>query len=180
VGIVEVFDRSAHGKTLHASGGARAPVCTDCHTSHEIVEADEPVWFLGVVEECGACHEKLYEEYQETYHGKVSRLGSGLAAQCSECHTPHAMLPASDPESTVNPARLVDTCGQCHESANANFVQYITHGDHHDRHRNPKLFWPWLLMTLLLAGVFSFFGAHTVLWLVRVGIESRRRRKKTP
>lgn len=174
VGIDEVFQVSAHGTALREEGGPRAPVCTDCHTSHQIVETEEPAWFLGVVEECGTCHEELYDRYFDTYHGKVTRLGSGLAAQCSECHTAHAMLPASDPESSVHPDNLVETCAQCHEGANENFVQYYAHGDHTDREAYPKLFWPWLFMTLLLAGVFGFFGTHTLLWLSRLGIERVR------
>lgn len=177
-GILEVFDTSAHGKALADTAGERAPVCTDCHTSHQIVQADQPAWYLGVVEECGTCHRKLYEEYRETYHGKVTRLGSGLAAKCSDCHTAHHMLPASDPASTVNPAHLVETCGQCHDGANRNFVKFIAHGDHTDRVDYPRLFWPWLFMSALLAGVFGFFGVHTALWLVRSGVDALRHRGK--
>ena len=176
VGIVEVYARSAHGQALRAAPGSGPPVCTDCHTSHEIVETDQPVWFLGVVEECGKCHQDLYDEYFDTYHGKVTRLGFDLAAQCSECHTAHSMLPPSDPKSSVHPDHLVETCSQCHSGANENFVQYYAHGDHTDRQRYPKIFWPWLFMTLLLAGVFAFFGTHTLLWLGRAGIDARRRR----
>lgn len=174
-GIIEVYDASAHGGALRVEAGeADAPVCTECHTSHEIVEADQPGWFLGVVEECGACHEELYEEYLQTYHGKVTALGSGLAAQCSECHTAHRMLPASDPESSVHPDNLVETCAQCHPDATENFVQYYAHGDHTDREEYPKLFWPYVLMTTLLIGVFAFFGTHTALWLTRASINALR------
>lgn len=174
-GIVEVYDESAHGAALRAgAGGTPAPVCTGCHRSHEIVETDEPVWFLGVVEECGECHEDLYERYFETYHGKVTALGSGLAAQCSECHTPHRMLPASHPESSVHPENLVETCAQCHPNANENFVQYYAHGDPTDREGYPKLFWPFVFMTTLLVGVFAFFGTHTALWLGRVSLDALR------
>jgi nitrate/TMAO reductase-like tetraheme cytochrome c subunit len=173
VGILEVYEKSAHGQAFDTDE-EKAPVCTSCHTSHEIVQADQPAWFLGVVEECGKCHEKLYDEYLQTYHGKVTRLGSGLAAQCSECHTAHRMLPASDPESTVNRDHLVETCGQCHAGANTNFVQYYAHGDHSDRHNFPKLYYPWLFMTTLLVGVLGFFGMHTILWLVRTAIDALR------
>lgn len=175
VGIVEVYEQSAHGVSPRRADGVSPPVCTDCHTSHEIVETEEPIWFLGVVEECGACHGELYERYLETYHGKVTRLGSGLAAQCSECHTAHHMLPASDPESSVHPDNLVGTCAQCHEAANENFIRYYAHGDHTNREEYPKLYWPWLFMTTLLVGVFGFFGVHTALWLGRVSIDSLRR-----
>lgn len=176
-GIVEVYDGSAHGRALAEAEGERAPVCTNCHTSHEIVSTDEPAWFRGVVEECGSCHEQLYERYFDTYHGKATRLGSDIPARCSNCHTAHSMLPPADARSSVHPANMVKTCGQCHSGANEKFVQYYAHGDHTDRERYPKLFWPWLFMTTLLAGVFGFFGLHTLLWLGRTAIEARRRRR---
>jgi hypothetical protein len=181
-GVLEVFERSAHGAALRerrlGAEGDPAPVCTDCHTSHGIVRASDPQWFVGVVEECGACHERLYETYFDTYHGKVTQLGFGLTAKCSDCHTAHDVRPASDPGSSVYPLNLVATCARCHPGANANFVQYYAHGDPHDRARYPALFWVWVLMTALLAGVFLFFGAHTLLWLGRVGLNRIRARSQ--
>ena len=180
VGIRDRFERSAHGTagpTVTAAGEVlEPPVCTDCHSSHEIVRADEPAWFIGVVEECGVCHQRVYDTYFETYHGQVTALGFALTAKCSDCHSPHLMLPASDPESTVNPRNLVRTCAQCHPEANANFVRYFAHGDHRDRERFPVLFWTWAFMTTLLVGVWSFFGAHSLLWLARVAIDRIRGR----
>lgn len=179
-GVLERYAASAHGIAL-ASGartaeGDPAPACTECHRSHEIVRTDQPQWYLGVIEECGECHDHVYETYFETYHGKASRLGSGLAARCADCHTAHEMLPPSDPGSSVHPANLVATCATCHPGANWKFVQYRPHGDHRDRERYPELFWSWLLMTTLLVGVFGFFGAHTFLWLIRLGIDRVRGR----
>ena len=181
VGIVEIYAQSAHGAALatgrrNATGHA-APVCVDCHSAHGIVRADEPRWFLGVVDECGTCHERLYETYFETYHGKVNRLGSTLAATCSDCHTPHDMRPATDPASSVFPASRVRTCGGCHPAANANFVRYEPHGDPQDRARYPTLYWTWLFMTILLGGVMAFFGIHTVLWLGRLTLDRAREKR---
>ena len=181
VGIVEVYDQSAHGVAL-ATGrrnatGHQAPVCVDCHSAHGIVRADQPQWFLSVVDECGSCHERLYETYFETYHGKVTRLGFTLAATCSDCHTPHDMRAASDPRSSVFPLNRVATCRQCHPAANANFVRYQPHGDPRDRERYPRLFWTWLLMTVLLGGVMAFFGVHTVLWVGRLAVDRVRVRR---
>jgi hypothetical protein len=132
------------------------------------------------VEECGECHEHLYETYFDTYHGKVTRLGSALAAKCSDCHTPHANLPPDDSASSVHPVNRVETCAECHAEASARFVQYLPHGDHGDRERYPVLYWTWLLMTSLLIGVFTFFGIHTVLWLVRASIGDRFSPKPAP
>lgn len=177
-GVLEDFSASAHGVALgtgeRTPEGDPAPSCTQCHKAHRIVRTDEPAWVLGVVEECGECHRHVYETYFETYHGKVTRLGSGLAARCADCHTAHRMLPTSNPASTIYPLNLVETCAQCHPNANFNFVQYRAHGDYRDRERYPELYWPWLFMTTLLAGVFGFFGLHTLLWLVRIGVDRIR------
>ncbi len=178
VGIAEVYDRSAHG-VAYARGdttdsGKSAPVCVDCHSAHEIVRADQPQWFLGVVQECGTCHEHLYETYFDTYHGKVTHLGSTLAATCSDCHTPHDMRPMTDPESSVYPANLVATCARCHPAANANFARYRPHGDHRDRANYPVLYWTWRMMTGLLVVVMVFFALHTLLWLTRLAIDAAR------
>lgn len=180
VGIVEAYAESAHGVAVREGkrslNDRPAPVCSDCHSSHEIVRADAQAWFVGVVAECGDCHEELYDTYSDTYHGKVTQLGYGLTAKCSDCHTPHAMFPPADPRSSVNPRNLVQTCQRCHEGANENFAQYYSHGDPTQRSKYPKLFGTRLFMTVLLAGVFGFFGVHTALWAVRMVIERQRRR----
>jgi ssDNA-binding Zn-finger/Zn-ribbon topoisomerase 1 len=175
VGITEVYEQSAHG-VAYAAGdttdsGKAAPVCIDCHSAHQIVRSDQPDWFLGVVQECGACHERLYETYFETYHGKVTHLGSTLAAACSDCHTPHDMRPATDPQSSVYFTNVVATCARCHPAATASFARYRPHGDPHDRANYPALYWTWLFMTSLLIGVMAFFAVHTLLWLLRLAIE---------
>ncbi len=171
-GVLATYDSSAHGQALlkgdTTETGKTAPVCVECHGGHKVVEADDPAWFSGVVQECGACHKRLIETYFDTYHGKASTLGYGIAAKCSDCHTAHSMLPADDTLSSVHPRNRVDTCGACHKGVNANFVMYKPHGDPRDRENNPELYWVWLFMTILLVGVFSFFGLHSLLWFLRL------------
>ncbi len=114
VGVLETFGSSSHGQALLSGAktptGHSAPVCIDCHPAHHLVSASDPVWFRGVVQECGSCHEQQYKTYFETYHGQVTELGFGLTAKCSDCHTAHDMLPATDPKSSVYPTNLVKTC----------------------------------------------------------------------
>jgi len=178
VGIVEIYNESAHGVAYRTGretkNGHPAPVCVDCHSAHGIVRADEPQWQLGAVEECGTCHEHLYATYFETYHGKVTRLGFSLAAMCSDCHTAHDMRSASDPASSVFPANVVTTCSTCHPRANTNFARYRVHADPTNRTESATLYWTWLFMTSLLIGVMSFFGLHTVLWLIRLLLDRLR------
>ena len=171
-GVLATFDSSAHGQALVSGDttetGKKAPVCIECHGGHKVVEANDPAWFSGVVEECGACHKRLLDTYFETYHGKATQLGYGIAAKCSDCHGAHAMLAADDSLSSVHPTNLVETCSQCHKGATVNFVKYKPHGDPRDRERNPELYWVWLAMTSLLIGVFAFFGVHSLLWFMRL------------
>lgn len=180
VGVRATFDSSSHGRALvtgdTTATGHRAPVCVDCHGGHTVVQAGDPIWFRGVVQECGACHERLLATYDESYHGKATQLHHGIAAKCSDCHTPHSMLPAKDPRSSVNKANLVETCRQCHADANARFVEFKPHGDPRDAERNPGLHAVWLAMTTLLVGVFTFFGIHSAMWFVRLRLDGRRAR----
>jgi formate dehydrogenase gamma subunit len=48
-------------------------------------------------------------------------------ASCASCHGAHEILPRDDPASTINAANLVQTCGQCHEGATANFAASPVH-----------------------------------------------------
>jgi nitrate/TMAO reductase-like tetraheme cytochrome c subunit len=181
-GVLTGWAESAHGVAYRegrtAPNGRPAPVCADCHSSHRMVRATTDEWFIGVVDECGDCHEDLYETYFETYHGKVTRLGYGMTAKCSDCHTPHAMFPPDDERSSVHPANLVATCGQCHPASTENFALYYSHGDHKDREGYPRLYWTWIFMSTLLGGVFAFFGLHTAMWLGRLGLDGYKARRR--
>ncbi len=179
VGVREQWSVSAHGRAWaedHENGsGHGAPTCTQCHDSHGIAPVEEP-WKAHVVDECAACHEDLYETYLDTYHGKVTTLG-GLAAKCSDCHSPHGNLPADDPASTVHADNIVQTCRQCHDQASASFASFAPHANPHHKDDNPALYWTYTAMTALLVGTLTFFGLHTVLWLIREMIESAARRR---
>ena len=80
--------------------------------------------------------------YMESYHGKNYRLGfPEQVAGCADCHTSHDVLPAGNPQSSINPANLVKTCQQCHTNATPLFAKYYPHGEDSDRAKFPILFW---------------------------------------
>ncbi|HUK56333.1 MAG TPA: hypothetical protein VLY20_06720 [Nitrospiria bacterium] len=165
-GVLNIYRESIHGRQF-AAGLNSAPVCTDCHTAHEIRSVQTEAWKLDVVKECGTCHSESLRTFRDTYHGKVTRLGFTRVALCSDCHGAHDIQPARDPRSKIHPANLVQTCGRCHAGAAAGFVRYDPHADPDDRGRNPVLFYVKWFMVLLLFGVFAFFGFHTLLWAMR-------------
>lgn len=166
-GVLKTFLTSVHGMGAKA-GNPMAPVCIDCHTSHEIRRVEMEGWKLEVVRECGTCHAESLRSYRDTFHGQVTALGFTRVARCSDCHGSHDILPISDPASSVSPGRIVATCRKCHPSANARFAQYDPHADPNNRARSPLLYYTARFMTWLLASVFVFFGLHTALWAGRV------------
>ncbi|HEX5137992.1 MAG TPA: cytochrome c3 family protein [Planctomycetota bacterium] len=144
------------------------PTCNDCHSSHEISRTDRADFKTRIVNQCGRCHEEEAETFFDTFHGKVSRLGSERAAKCHDCHGTHGIVPPWDPKSTLSRENVVETCGKCHSGSHRRFAGYLTHATHHDRHTYPWLFWSFWAMTALLIGTLSFGLLHTVAWLVRL------------
>lgn len=179
-GITREYHVGVHGVQL-AKGSPLAPVCTDCHTAHQIRRSEVEAWRLEVVKECGTCHEQSARTFRDTFHGQVTSLGFSRVAACADCHGAHAIFPKADERSSVSPTNVTATCQKCHEGATASFAQFDPHADPHDRERNALLYYTTKFMQMLLAGVFSFFGIHTALWFgrsVQVKAAGRLRRRK--
>ncbi len=166
-GIEEQFRTSVHwpGNT-----GTRKelPTCEDCHTSHTITRIDAQGFRFRMMDQCGRCHEAYAETFFDTYHGKVTQLGSDGAAKCYDCHGTHDILPTTNPDSRLSTRHVVETCGQCHPRAHLQFAGYLSHATHHDPDRYPLLYWSYRFMTALLVGTLSFFLVHTLMWLFRL------------
>ncbi|MFO1497830.1 MAG: cytochrome c3 family protein [Verrucomicrobiota bacterium] len=128
----EELQASVHGKAL-AQGMREAPTCTDCHSEHAI-QGLKGNGTKVAKELCSNCHasERLNTKYRlpadrvqtffESYHGLAVQYGSTRAANCASCHGVHKVLPSSDPNSTIHPSHLVQTCGQCHPGATEKFA----------------------------------------------------------
>ncbi len=175
-GIYKQFIKSIHYSTDDEKE-EKLPNCSDCHSPHTITETKQDQFMTEVTHQCGSCHGHLSETYFDTMHGKAYRLGYAEAAKCSDCHGAHEILSGNDPNSSVGFRNIVTTCQKCHEDANIRFTGYLTHATHHDPVKYPILYYTYWAMTLLLVGVFSFFGIHTLLWLPRSFRQLRKRRQ---
>ena len=176
-GITENYENGVHGKAI-AAGKMDAPVCSDCHTAHAILQPTEAEFRTQSTPICGSCHKEKFSTYRDTFHSQLGSLGGYVeTARCWDCHGAHDVLPASDPRSPVNKANLVKTCGRCHAGANASFVQYQPHANARNRKLNPALYFIRLFMNLLLASTLTFFVIHTVLWLIRSRYDQIKRKK---
>jgi cytochrome b subunit of formate dehydrogenase len=170
VGIEEIYAQSVHGQIL-AQGDQRGPVCTDCHSAHEVETPQNGHFKMMSDQRCGKCHQDRLEHYRDTYHGKAMALGkpnvASDVAACYDCHGHHDVLPASNPASRLSETNILATCQQCHPSATIGFTGYKPHANPMDRENYPVLKFVFLAMTGLLISVFTFFGLHTIIWLLR-------------
>jgi len=170
LGVEKIYNKSVHGQLL-AQGDKRGPVCTDCHTAHEIETPLDGHFKAESDRRCGKCHADRLEHYRDTYHGKAIALGkpnvASDVAACYDCHGHHDVLPPSDPESHLSKANILATCQKCHVNATMGFTEYKPHANPLDKTNYPLLHAVFLGMTGLLIGVFTFFGLHTIVWLFR-------------
>ncbi len=170
VTVEEIYNASVHGQLL-TKEGTTGPVCTDCHSAHEIEQPLNGHFKMASDLRCGRCHQDRLTHYRETYHGKAMALGkpnvAPEVAACYDCHGHHDVLPPSDPKSRLSRQNIVHTCQTCHPKADASFAEYVPHANPLDGKNYPALHYTFVFMTILLVGVFTFFGGHTLLWLLR-------------
>ena len=141
----QTYSGSVHG-TAFQRGVSLAPTCTTCHGVHTIAAVTEisgqnPSAARLVRTTCPACHESKalmntygiaaarVSTYRSSYHGLASARGNTQVADCASCHGIHNIYPSSDPRSTVAPANLETTCGQCHPGAGKEFAKHPVHFD---------------------------------------------------
>ena len=146
----------------------KAPVCTDCHTAHAILQPTEAAFRMQSTPICGSCHKDKFAliAIRSTRNwARWAAMWRRRAAGTATGRTTFCLPPIRTRR--CNQANLVTTCGKCHAGANLSFVQYQPHANARDRKLNPALYFVRLFMNLLLAGVLTFFVIHTILWLIR-------------
>ncbi|MGB7295467.1 MAG: ammonia-forming cytochrome c nitrite reductase subunit c552 [Candidatus Aminicenantales bacterium] len=141
VGIQREYLEGVHGKD-YVKRIKDVPVCTDCHSEHAIVSPEDinsKVYATKVAEVCVRCHDNIalsrqygfltsrLKTYNETFHGTAARFGETRVANCASCHGFHGIRPSSDPESSIHPDNLPQTCGQCHPGASRRFAEGQIH-----------------------------------------------------
>ena len=173
----------AHGTAAARDAASGVPAgregsatCVDCHQGHAVRNPADTAAHFAFAETCTHCHPAYGATFRENYHGQASQVGSPRAALCANCHTAHAIYPASDPRSSVAPANRLATCRRCHTAASGRFADYRPHADPTSPARNPGLFALWLAMVVLLGGVTAVYLVHAVLVSRRTLLERRAAR----
>jgi len=141
VGIQKSYLEGVHGID-YVKGIKDVPVCTDCHSEHDILSAediDSKVYSTKVAQVCSRCHDNIalgrqygfltsrLKTYNESFHGTAARFGETRVANCASCHGFHDIRASSDPKSLVHKENLPTTCGQCHPGASRHFAEGRVH-----------------------------------------------------
>lgn len=106
------YQESVHGLAV-AKGSTRAAVCTDCHDSHNVRPANDPlsgIFKFNVGRTCGQCHAAIAGEYHDSVHGQALARGNGSTPVCTDCHGIHTISAAADPSRGPRAS-----CSGCHE-----------------------------------------------------------------
>jgi predicted CXXCH cytochrome family protein len=142
VGIERDYLEGVHGKDYINGLADDIPVCTDCHSEHDIAshkDLKSQVYATKVAEVCSRCHDdetlsRQYgfitarlKTYASSFHGTASRFGETRVANCASCHGFHDIRPSTDPKSMIYPDNLPETCGKCHAGAGSNFAKGKIH-----------------------------------------------------
>ncbi len=137
------YAQSVHAQRV-TSGDFVAPTCVSCHGGHVLAQGRtlaSPAGIRNVPLTCERCHEDpavlrrtslpyaAIDGFESTFHGNALTHGISDVATCASCHGAHAVLPASDPRSRVNPANLRTTCGTCHREVTAAMIAAVSHSD---------------------------------------------------
>jgi len=186
--IKKTYDESVHGQAV-ARGATDAPVCTDCHGEHNILPPQDAGSLVNPsrvsLTTCGRCHgnQLLNVRYNlpadrvptfaDSYHGLESRAGGQTVANCASCHGVHNIFPSSDPRSTVNPANLAKTCGQCHPGAGKNFAIGPVHVSPESVSEHPVVKWIRRFYWVTIPFAIGFMFLHHFLDFLRKAIRGK-------
>jgi len=100
-------DTAKYAASSHASNA-----CTSCHS--DITEVPHPDKFSAKPVACITCHVKAVQSYSASTHGIARQTGNPQAANCSDCHGKHEIIPARLASSPLSHDHLEATCGKCH------------------------------------------------------------------
>ena len=96
--------------SLLSHGDLRAPVCTDCHGAHTVVQARADK--LQSSRRCGRCHEDIFDTYVKSVHGSALVQENNTDVPiCADCHTAHTI---QSPHSQDYRDKVPEMCGKCH------------------------------------------------------------------
>lgn len=99
---------SVHADAV-ARGDITAPVCVDCHGSHDMRKPNAPR--TRIAETCARCHQGVAQVYAASVHGRDVARNVADVPTCIDCHRSHDI---GGPKQAGWRTTTPDICGKCH------------------------------------------------------------------
>jgi formate dehydrogenase gamma subunit len=176
--IFAAYRESIHARAV-AAGISRSPTCATCHGEHQIMGPEDPRSPVAAPNvssmTCASCHDDTrllarldmpagrVTSYESSFHGLAARSGRKTVANCASCHGVHNILPSTDPRSTIAPANLAKTCGQCHPGAGTRYAIGPVHVVAASAETNPLLYYVRVFYLFTIPVVLGFMFLHNLL-----------------
>ncbi len=93
-----------------ARGDSTAPLCVDCHGSHDITPPNQPR--SRISQTCAKCHEGVQNTYAKSIHGRALLEESNADVPvCTDCHRSHDV---GGPRAPGWRLKSPEICANCH------------------------------------------------------------------
>lgn len=114
--VIKKYQESIHGKGLLKSGLVVTAMCTDCHSSHKILPANDinsSVHHDNIAVTCGKCHHGVEEKFESSVHSQTWHKEQKNLPTCRDCHSAHTIKRT---DADAFKFEIMSKCGRCHES----------------------------------------------------------------
>lgn len=121
------YSASVHGQGLIKKGLLPSAVCTDCHSTHFILNHDDErstVNHKNLPATCATCHEGIFEDFVQSIHSPAVSKTSEKLPNCEDCHSAHKIKQIEQDQFM---AEVTHQCGDCHKDLAETYTETI-HG----------------------------------------------------
>jgi len=121
------YSSSVHGQGLIKKGLLPSAVCTDCHSTHYILDHEDErssTHFRNIPATCATCHEGIYKEYVGSIHNIEQPETGKRLPNCDDCHSAHQVRQVNQDQFM---SEITHQCGTCHEELSETYMETI-HG----------------------------------------------------
>ncbi len=121
------YSSSVHGQGLIRKGLLPSAVCTDCHSTHLILNhqnEQSTTYYKNIPATCATCHKGIYDEYSKSIHSISRAEGEEKLPTCEDCHSAHKIKEIQQDQFMTE---VTHQCGSCHEDLSETYMETI-HG----------------------------------------------------
>jgi predicted CXXCH cytochrome family protein len=121
--VLRNYSMSVHGKGLMQSGLIVTAVCSDCHTAHMTLPAEDPNSTVNrgnIPFTCSKCHHGIYEKFVTSIHATGEPRNGHPLPSCYDCHSSHTIRRIDQSDFKTE---ITQQCGECHEEVTKTYFE---------------------------------------------------------